>query len=278
MGGGVGRNGVVGRGGVSYKRGTSDRDVDEEGCGGAGRKGAGSPNGRWKHKLSMKKRDHSGSKQDSGQDGRKTSRTPAQRRVRENPGRFSRLWNELSEEQRTAWRRLAQTLPRRVRKGRFYRLHGHQVFKAINSVLALLEREPRTDPPPLPKFGVNPGLALEITGAGKGMALKLNVSGTPTEEIMVFGSPPWKAGRAYCGDYRFLGLLPTPVEHVSDITRLYLKKFGVPPVNTRVFIRTWQQVDGWEDRGQMQITNALVRPRGGGAGSQPGGGAGGKKG
>jgi len=29
-----------------------------------------------------------------------------------------------------------------------------------------------------------------------------------------------KAGRGYCGDYRFLGLLPVPVEHVSDIMRL----------------------------------------------------------
>ena len=75
---------------------------------------------------------------------------------------------------------------------------------------------------------------------------------------MVFASPPWKAGRTYCGDYRFLGLLSAPVEHVSDITRLYIKKFGVPPPNTRVFIRTWQVVDGWEDQGQMQLTNALV--------------------
>ena len=67
-----------------------------------------------------------------------------------------------------------------------------------------------------------------------------------------------KAGRTYCNDYRFLGLLPAPVKGWSDITRLYITKFGVPPPNTRVFIRTWQQVNGWENRGQMKLTNALV--------------------
>ena len=84
--------------------------------------------------------------------------------------------------------RLAESLPRRVRKGHFYRVRGHQVFKAINSVLMLLGRPPRTDAPEQPKF-------------------------------------------------------------------------GVPPPNTRVFIRTWQVVDGWENRGQMQLTNALVPTR-----------------
>ena len=180
-------------------------------------------------------------------------------------GRQPAVWGDLTEEQRIAWRRLADSLPRRVRKGRSYRLRGHQLFRAINMVLALLGREPRTDPPPLPKFGKNPGVVLQITGTGKGMALKLKVSGTPTEEIMVFASPPWKAGRSYCGDFRFIGLLPIPVEHVSDITRLYIEKYGVPPPNTRVFIRTWQVVEGWENRGQMQLTNALVPTRGGGA-------------
>src|ERR1035441_4373775 len=86
-------------------------------------------------------------------------------------------------------------------------------------------------------------------------------SDLPNEDIMVFASPPWKAGRTYCNDYRFLGLLPAPVKGWSDITRLYFKKFGVPPPNTRIFIRTWQVVDGWEDRGQMQLTNALVPTR-----------------
>jgi hypothetical protein len=101
-------------------------------------------------------------------------------------------------------------------------------------------------------------VTLQIKITSKSPALKLRVSGIPTGEIMLFASPPWKAGRTYCGDYRFLGLLPAPVKGWSDITRLYLKKFGAPPPNTRIFIRTWQQVDGWEDRANMQLTHALV--------------------
>jgi len=32
----------------------------------------------------------------------------------------------------------------------------------------------------------------------------------------------------------------------------------VPPVNTRIFTRAWQQVEGWECRGPMRLTDALV--------------------
>jgi len=225
---------------------TTPRAVNEDGSGGVGRK------------LHMNKRDHSGSKQGGGRDGRKRH-TAAQLRTQQTMTQFSKGWNErLTEDQRIAWRRLAEYHPRLVRKGRFYRLRGHQIFRAINTVLALLGREPRTDPPPEPKFGVNPQVTLQINGTRRGPTLKLIVKGTPSADIMVFASPPWKAGRTYCGDYRFIGLLPTPVNGWSDITRLYIKKFGMPPPNTRVFIRTWQVVDGWEDRAQMHLTNALV--------------------
>jgi len=206
----------------------------------------------------MKKRDHSRGKQGGDWDGR-ARRTAAQRRSQQGLAQCSQAWSDLlTEEQRIAWRRLAACLPRLVRKGHFYRVRGHQLFRAINIVLRLLGREPRTDPPPLPTFGVNPQVTLQIKDSSRGPTLKLLVSETPTADIMVFASPPWKAGRTYCGDYRFIGLLPAPVKGWSDITRLYIKKFGVPPPNSRVFIRTWQVVDGWEDRGQMQLANALV--------------------
>jgi hypothetical protein len=110
------------------------------------------------------------------------------------------------------------------------------------------------------------------------MTLKLILAGAPTEDLMVFASTPYSAGRQYCGDYRFVGLLPTPVEHVSDIARLYIKKFGVPPANTRVFIRVWQQVDGWECRGRMRLLNDLVPAKGAMAEGRRGSRAGGEKG
>ncbi len=48
------------------------------------------------------------------------------------------------------------------------------------------------------------------------------------------------------------------MKHFSDITRLYISKYGVPLANTRIFIRAWQQVEGCECRGQMRLTKALV--------------------
>jgi hypothetical protein len=44
-----------------------------------------------------------------------------------------------------------------------------------------------------------------------------------------------------------LGRLPDPVSRVSDITGLYVARYGVPPVRSRVFIRTVQVANGWED-------------------------------
>ena len=225
------------------------------------RKHARLPSRTLQHLNVMKKSGRSGSKKGADTDARKQRRTAAQRRARQNLGRFSGMWRELTEEQRVAWRLRAEETDRLVRQGRYYRLSGQQLFNKINSVLALCEHEPLTTPPPRPQFGPNPVGALTISRDADSVALKLNISGTPSEDIMVFASPPQSAGRAYCGDYRFLGLLPAPVEHLSDITRLYIRKYGVPPANTRIFIRTWQQVEGWECRGQMHLTEALVPAR-----------------
>jgi hypothetical protein len=43
---------------------------------------------------------------------------------------------------------------------------------------------------------------------------------------------------------------------MSDITDLYVAKYVVPPVGTRVFIRTRQTANGWEDL--QKETNAVV--------------------
>ena len=58
------------------------------------------------------------------------------------------------------------------------------------------------------------------------------------------------------------GKNPCPAHPGIVLSRiLYIKKFGVPPPNSRIFIRVWQEVDGWECRAQMRQANALVPAR-----------------
>jgi hypothetical protein len=78
-------------------------------------------------------------------------------------------------------------------------------------------------------------------------------------------------GRSYCSNFSFIGLLPAPDECISHITRLYLKKLKelkklkrhrhVTVAGSRVFIRAAQQVEAWECREQMRLTEALVPAR-----------------
>jgi hypothetical protein len=208
----------------------------------------------------MTRRGRSQSGKSSESDGRKARPTAAQHVARQNLGRFSRMWSELTEEQRIAWRQRVGQLGRLRRLGQYYRLNGQQLFNKLNSVLALCDQEPLTDPPPLPKFAPNPVGVLSITRVGYALTLKLSVTGPVAGDIMVFASPPFNAGRGYCSDFRFIGLLSISGEHAGEITRLYTRRYGVPPPNSRIFIRAWQQVDGWEFRGQMRLTNALVPP------------------
>ncbi|MGO9636624.1 MAG: hypothetical protein ACLPSO_01620 [Terracidiphilus sp.] len=53
----------------------------------------------------------------------------------------------------------------------------------------------------------------------------------------------WTRGNRFA----VIGALPAAEAGWSDITDLYVKAFGVPPVGQRVFIRTRQLVNGWED-------------------------------
>jgi hypothetical protein len=88
---------------------------------------------------------------------------------------------------------------------------------------------------------------------------------------MLFALPPCNADRSYCSNFSLIGLLPAPDECISHITRLYLKKLKEPKMlkryrhtalaGSRTFIRAWQQVEGWECRGQMRLTEALVPAR-----------------
>ena len=47
--------------------------------------------------------------------------------------------------------------------------------------------------------------------------------------------------------FPFLGLLPPPTDGRSDITELYVARYGVPSAGKAIWIRTCQHTDGWTD-------------------------------
>ena len=98
-----------------------------------------------------------------------------------------------------------------------------------------------------------------ITNIDGRIALKLIVTYGSAEGVMLYSCHPCSAGKMVW--YRFvrLGLVPTAVRGVRDFTKLYVAKFGVPPVGMKVFIRLRQMNDYRGSRGQ---TLSAVVPAG----------------
>jgi len=190
-------------------------------------------------------------------------RTPAQRGEGEGFGQVSSGWDALTEEERQLWLRDAPQYCTRRRNGKTHPLTGQLLYQKLNRARAKLGLPALRVPTRRPEFPPNPVGPLSITYTAKGVALMLSVSELPAGHIMVFGSPPWKAGRYYCRNFTYLGLLPAPKGGYSEITELWLKthgkRYGMPRPGWRIFIYTKQQIDGWE--GKALQTSAVVPPR-----------------
>ena len=189
----------------------------------------------------------------------KNPRTPAQMRIRSNLGRVSARWRALTEEQRGAWTAAAKKTPSRQRLGQSGYLTGCQFFIKINCARAAVGLSLLADPPAAPVFGANPVTGLVITNTDGVLAVRLKVTGTPEADIVVLGIGPRSAGVSYAWNFVTLGLLLTPSRGLNDITDLYVARFGVPAPGTRVFIRTRQQINGWEDT-PRQFTAIVPKP------------------
>jgi hypothetical protein len=188
----------------------------------------------------------------------KDPKTPVQIERRTLLARIAARWRTLTDEQRALWIEAARGVLSRSRGGTTGPLTGCQLFTKINFNLAIVGEEQVTEPPPRPRFRKNPVGDLAMTNTRGKIAMRLKVSGTPAQPIIVLGYPPVSAGVYFARDYTILGLLPVPVGGWSDITDLYVARYGVPRVGMRVLIRTRQQIDGWEDL--YQQTTAIVPP------------------
>ena len=168
---------------------------------------------------------------------------------------------------------LAREVHSRPWMGHAGKLDGPLLFKKLNTVLATCERDLLLDPPPLPNFGPNPVTAFEITAGVEGPVFKLRLREAPVADLMVFAWAPVNPGVEQNSNYAFLGLAPAPVDGESDVTALYLRKlkewrklkdkrYQVPLAGAKVFVRVWQQVNGWEHVLGMFRASAFVPAKG----------------
>jgi len=90
------------------------------------------------------------------------------------------------------------------------------------------------------------------------LRLEVLVAPRPKGDFLVFASAPCSPGWSRMRRPVYLGLLPAPVNGISDITPLYLARFRAPEPGEQVFIQTRQHRHGWE--GPAATHSALVPP------------------
>ena len=98
-----------------------------------------------------------------------------------------------------------------------------------------------------PVFSPNPVAELVATNTGGKFTLKLRVPSSPAHFTLVQGAAPVRSGVRCVQHFPLLGLLPPPTDGWSDITELYVARYGVPKAGKAIWIRTCQHIDGWTD-------------------------------
>jgi hypothetical protein len=164
--------------------------------------------------------------------------TPARLAVQHNLARVVNTWRNLTLKQYQAWAAAA----------RKENMGTYPFFSKINGALAAAKLPLLMDPPKREKLKPNPVGELEILNQGGVITIRLRVPWAPAHQVFVLGSR-WCSPAIWTRGNRFtvIGPLPAAEGGWSDITDLYKKAFGVPPVGQRVFIRTRQLLNGWQD-------------------------------
>jgi hypothetical protein len=183
-------------------------------------------------------------------------RTAEQQRNRGNFGSVASRWRALTPDQRAAWCAAAANRFTGTHSGRQVALTGYSYFVSANSRRAELDLPQFDLPPAEPTFSPNPVAELVVTNTGGTITLKLHVPSLPAQYTLVQGAATVSTGIRRVQHFPFLGLLPPPTDGWSDITELYVARYGVPPVGKVIFIRTCQQIDGWSD--VPKLTSVLV--------------------
>ena len=185
-------------------------------------------------------------------------RTSDQQRNRTNFGTVSRRWRTLSREQRAAWGVAVANKYFVTETGRRVSRRGYNLFVALNTRREELDLPQFDLPRAEPVFRTNPVAGLAVTNTGGRITLKLRVLGQPTQYTLVQAAAPVRTSIRCVQHIPFLGLLPPPTDGWSDITELYIARYGVPNAGTAIWIRTCQHIDGWTDA--PKVARARVPP------------------
>jgi len=185
-------------------------------------------------------------------------RTPDQQGNRSNFGAVSRRWRTLTPEQRAAWRIAAGNQCFVTDSGRQVRVNCYHLFVRLNSRRADLGLRQFDLPPAEPVFSPNPVAELVISNTGGKITLKLRVPSPPAQYTLVQGPAPVRTGVRCVQHFPFLGLLPPPTDGWSDITELYVARYGVPKAGTAIWIRTCQHINGWTDVPKVTCARVLA--------------------
>jgi len=174
-------------------------------------------------------------------------RTAQQQAHRRNVRAVSDRWRTLTPEQQAAWRAAVANKYYVTRTGRRRRCSGYQFFRILNIRRADLGLPQYDLPKPEPAFGPIPVSELVVSIVGGKTTVKVRLSGVPVQDILVYGAAPVRTGVRRVQHFPLLGLLPPSEDGWSDITELYVARFGEPKPGTAVWIRVCQYIDGWTD-------------------------------
>jgi hypothetical protein len=185
-------------------------------------------------------------------------RTAAQQDHRRNVRTVTGRWRTLNDQQRAAWGAAAANKYVVTKTGRRMRLSAYHLFVSLNVGRADLGLPQFDLPPAEPVFSSNPVEELAATFTEGRFSLKLRVSSPPAQYTLVYAAAPVRSGVSYVNHCPFLGLLPPPKDGWSDITDLYVARYGVPKPNQAIWIRICQHIDGWID--VPKVLRARVPP------------------
>jgi len=169
---------------------------------------------------------------------RRPRATNARVRRQRGQARIAGQWRGLTNEQFAAWEAAAKR----------EKTKAYWLFCQINGVLDAAGQPLVMDPPKREKIAPNPVEEMEIRNRGGKITLRVRVPRAPAEVTLVLGVRWCSRGMSVPRtNYVILGRLPKAVSGWSDITELYVKKYGVPRAGYRVFIRTQQIINGRKD-------------------------------